>query len=64
MVEKRYSESEEAFFRDLCIPEEERHRYTRMPWDGSFRWFKADNVICLEHYRRPVRSGLESKPAA
>ena len=65
MIEKRYSEIEEAFFRNLCFPEEERHRYTWMPWDGSFRWFKAGNVICLEHWRRAaIQPEPKSRPAA
>jgi hypothetical protein len=41
MIEKRFSEREDAFFRNLCIPEEDRHRYTSSPWDGSFRFFKS-----------------------
>jgi hypothetical protein len=64
MVEKRYSEEEAAFFRDLCFAEEDRHRHTLAPWDGSFRWFKADNVICLEHYRRAPVWLQRDKPAA
>jgi hypothetical protein len=32
-------------------PEEDRHLFTAAPWDGGFRWFKADNVVCLEQYQ-------------
>jgi len=65
MIEKRFSEREDAFFRNLCIPEEDRHRYTTSPWDGSFRFFRAESVICLEHYRRSVdQMPQKTKPAA
>jgi hypothetical protein len=66
MIKKRFSEQEDAFFRKLCIPEEDRHRYTSSPWDGSFRFFRAENVICLEHYQRsPAAPAVpKTKPAA
>jgi hypothetical protein len=54
MIEKRYSAQDEAFNRAMMFPEEERHRFTSKAWDGSFRWFRAVNVICLEHYRPSI----------
>jgi hypothetical protein len=64
-IVKRYPEKDEAFLRSLMFPEEDRHRYIRAPWDGSFRWFRASNVICLEHYRRaPDPAEPKTKPAA
>jgi hypothetical protein len=56
MLEKRYSADDDAFFRESSFPEEDRHRYTSRKWDGSFRWFRAGNVICLEHYRRSAET--------
>jgi hypothetical protein len=50
-MERRYSLEDEQFFREMMFPEEERPKYTSAEWDGSFRWFRAANVVCLEHYR-------------
>jgi hypothetical protein len=47
--------SGDEFLRRLTWPEEDRHLFTSAPWDGSFRWFRSPNVVCLEQYRR--RSG-------
>jgi hypothetical protein len=35
----------------LCIyPEEDRPKYTREKWTSQgFRWYRAPNVICIEH---------------
>jgi hypothetical protein len=49
-MERRYSAEDEAFFRKMIQPEEERERFAK--WDGSFRWFRSDNIVCLEHYLR------------
>jgi hypothetical protein len=42
---------DETFLRRVVFPEEERRQLTSAQWDGSYRWFKSPNVICLEHYR-------------
>jgi hypothetical protein len=41
-----------AFLRELTIPEEDRAKYTSLPWTGEYRWFRSPNVVCLEQYRR------------
>jgi hypothetical protein len=51
-----YTEEEEAFFRQLVWSEEERPWHTTAEWRGEFRWFKSDNVVPFEKYRRPIRS--------
>ena len=43
---------DEAFLRQLVLPEEDRAKYTSQPWSGEYRWFRSPNVVCLEHYRR------------
>jgi hypothetical protein len=48
---RRRSE-DDAFWQRLVLPEEER-RWIR-DWDGSYRWFRSSNVVCLEHYRSPA----------
>jgi hypothetical protein len=58
-MEKRFSVSEEAIYRRLILPEEDRARLDKPPWCGGFRWFRSTNVICLEHYRV-----TEIKPAS
>jgi hypothetical protein len=45
-------QQDDAFLREWTIPEEDRHKYTSLPWAGEFRWFRSPNVICLEKYRR------------
>jgi hypothetical protein len=52
---RRYTSEDEAFFRRLVIPEEDRHLFTSAPWDGSFRWFRSPNVVCLEQWPRAVK---------
>ena len=49
---RRYTKKEEQFFRKMMFPEEERHTFTSQRWNGGFRWFRSENVICLEHYRK------------
>jgi hypothetical protein len=48
---KTYSTSEETFWRGLVFPVEE-HEVSRLR--GGYRWFRAPNVLCIEHYRRPI----------
>jgi hypothetical protein len=36
--------------RKLVLPQEVRHRLTQ--WCGGYRWFEAENVVCLEKVRR------------
>ena len=37
------------------MPEEDR--YPRTPRPGGFRWFRSENVVCIEHFRRPHAPG-------
>jgi hypothetical protein len=50
------------FWRNIVFPEEERCLYTSAPWNGGYRWFKSENVICIEHYRKP-QSATGERPA-
>jgi len=38
----------------LCMrPEEDLREYRRrVPWKGEFRYFRSDNVVCIEYHRR------------
>jgi hypothetical protein len=45
---------DEAFLRHLILPEEDCLHYRQAaPWTGGCRWFRSENVVCIEHYRRP-----------
>jgi hypothetical protein len=53
MVIRRYSAEDEAFLRQVVIPEEDQHLYTTAtPRADGFRWFRSPNVIPIEHWRR------------
>jgi hypothetical protein len=43
---------DEEFMRRLTWAEEDRHKFTSVPWSGGFRWFRSLNVIDLLRYRR------------
>ena len=47
MMEKRHTAEEEQSLRQYIL------RATLMgeTWNGGYRWFRAENVVCLEHYR-------------
>ncbi len=41
-------DAEFDLLQQFVIPEEDRPRFTSAPWDGGYRWFRSENVICLE----------------
>jgi hypothetical protein len=45
-------DAEHEFLRQLTIPEEDRSKHTAAKWSGEYRWFRSDNIICLEKVRR------------
>jgi hypothetical protein len=51
-MEPIHKNGEDAFWQRLVLPEEER-RWLR-DWEGSYRWFRSPNVVCLERYRSPA----------
>jgi hypothetical protein len=48
-----HSPKEEAFWRKLTRPQEEKD--PGYPgWQGKgYRWFRDPKILCLEHFRRP-----------
>ena len=54
-MEKRYSPQTEAFYRRHILPEEEK-TFPTTPGHG-YRWFRSENVIPFEYYRRPTSGG-------
>ena len=49
---KRHTAKEEESLRRYILSEEDRATLTGEKWNGGYRWFKSENVVCLEHYRR------------
>jgi hypothetical protein len=50
-MKRRYSEKEEAFWRKMVLSGEDRMYLKGATWNGGYRWFRSENVVCLEHYR-------------
>jgi hypothetical protein len=42
-------EEDGALWRKLLSAEEDR----RTDRSGGYRWFRSENVVCIEHFRRP-----------
>ncbi len=63
MLERRYTEEDDRYFRELTVPEEDRAFWTTSRWDGSFRWFRSENVVCLEQYRRQSVVTVDNRAA-
>jgi hypothetical protein len=50
-----------AFWRQMLLPEEDRLRLfpgTQRP--GKYRWFRSENVVAIEHFRRPHTPGQKA----
>jgi hypothetical protein len=51
----REDDEDQALLRLCMRPEEDLLEYRRrVPWKGEYRFFRSRNVVCLEHYKRPV----------
>jgi hypothetical protein len=45
---------DETDMRSCMSPEEDLRRYRRWnPWHGEYRYFRSENVVCIEHFRTP-----------
>jgi hypothetical protein len=53
---KRIEDDEDdVWLRQFVLSEEDRHRrHPSTQWTGGYRWFKSENVICLDGYRSPA----------
>ena len=52
MVVRRYSEEDEAFLRQLIVPEEDRRLFTLKKWVSGYRWFRSPKVMPIEYWQR------------
>ena len=49
-------EEDLAFMRKFVRPEEDlREQRRRHPWAGGYRYFRSENVVCIEHYRQAAQ---------
>ena len=56
-MDRRYPARELARMCELFFPEERRHEFTHLPWDGvSFRHYRDPKIVCLEYYQPPPLS--------
>jgi hypothetical protein len=60
----RRFEAEHEFYRLISIPQEDWSLFTTAKWQGSYRWFRSPNVVCLEKYRAARDRDLTKSPAA
>lgn len=64
-MERRYSVEEEKFFRGMMLPQEDLPPGIYAKRVVAFRWFRAPNIFCIEHYRQaPAAPAPLAKPAA
>jgi hypothetical protein len=62
LLGRRYSASEEKFWRDLIFSEEKRRLYTTAAWSGGYRWFESPNITPIEYYAKSAFATIESQP--
>ena len=48
-------EDDDAFMRRITFCEEDRHRFTSTPYRSGFRWFRSENVVPIERWRKRRR---------
>lgn len=67
MVVRKYSQSEEQFFRSVTLPFEE-WLSTKIPprlLKGGVRWFRSPNIVPIEYWRRlNVQPAISESPAS
>ena len=50
-----------AVHRRCMRPEENLRQYRqRTPWRGEYRFFRSENVVCVEHFKRPRMPGQKA----
>jgi hypothetical protein len=48
-------DEDDVFLRQFVLSEEDRRRrHPASKWIGGYRWFRTQNVICLDRYRSPA----------
>jgi hypothetical protein len=58
LTKVQHDDDDDIFWQKLILPEEDRRRsFPDMTWTGGYRWFRSENVVCIEHFRRPYIRG-------
>jgi hypothetical protein len=61
-MKRRYSEKDETFWQKMVLPEDDR---LTSEWRGiGYRWFRSENIVCLEHYLRVPEAKPEPQQKA
>src|SRR5580704_561228 len=56
LITQDEDEEDLAFMRKFVRPEEDlREQRRHHPWAGGYRYFKSENIVCIEHYRRSAQ---------
>jgi hypothetical protein len=55
-------EGEHSTMRKLVLPQDDSRR--RTGWHGGYRWFRSENVICLEKVRAIKQAQAQRNTAA
>lgn len=57
----RLHDEEQAWLRQFVVPEEQRSQLTSAAWGGEYRWFLAENVVCIEKVRAVRQATLPDR---
>lgn len=49
-----------AFYRRMLLPEEQRLKLFPGTVRPGYRWFRSENVVAIEHFRRPHMPGQKA----
>jgi hypothetical protein len=50
---KDTSNEAKAFYRQMLMPEEDRLLHSPGTARPGYRWFRSENVVAIEHFRKP-----------
>jgi hypothetical protein len=61
---RRYVKQVEEFHRRFTLPQEDRMQITDAPHAGGYRWFRSENIIPIEYFKRTeIRATAPTKRA-
>jgi hypothetical protein len=49
-----------AFYRRMLLPEEDRLKLFPGTTRPGYRWFRTENVVAIEHFRKPHARGQKA----
>lgn len=54
------SEENDAFWRKVRMAEEDRLAYFPRTTRPGYRWFRSENIVAIEHFRKPHAPGQKA----